>query len=173
MGLVIRRRAAPNDIHNRTAEQINILRQSRLQEAHLHTNLRTLKGVQCAGGKHLKACLRQHRQIGRLPAHQTIGLSVNPNQRGKRIGLPGPMPGVLPIKRIRSRPDAEIRVAGHQRHRRRTQRCHLLCRGGRSRQTKSQYSGCLQQPGNPEESNSFSLFSVLPNHSCLPAAAVC
>ena len=80
------------------------------------------KFVNAARGRDRQARLRQRRHAVRIIAHEPERLAVHADQAHEGMLVLGPVLGVAFRQAVGVRPDAQVRIERHQRHRRRAER---------------------------------------------------
>jgi hypothetical protein len=115
----------PGKVAQRSGEHVQVVRQRGRHERQRDVDPGALELVDATRGKNFQADLRQGGQIRWIVAHQPVRPAIDANQAHQRVGPPGPVAGDVVGEPIGARPDAEVRVAGHQWHGRRSQQ-HVL-----------------------------------------------
>ncbi|OQB88838.1 MAG: hypothetical protein BWX84_02741 [Verrucomicrobia bacterium ADurb.Bin118] len=116
----------PSQICDRSGEQIQIVWQRGRHECECQLHTGAFEGIDRAGRQHFEFGLGQRGRVGGSFAHYAKRSAVNPHETGEPLRFAGPVGGVRVGQFVRRRPDAEIRIAGHQRHGGWAQRGRLL-----------------------------------------------
>ena len=120
-GLAIGRVGRRGDIGDRAREDVEVVGQGRGEECQLQGDALAGKRIDRLRGGDLESGLRQGRQGGGFFSHHAELPAVDPDHGRQAVRLAGPVGRVHIRQLVSRRPDREIRVAGHQRHRRRAQ----------------------------------------------------
>ena len=116
MGGAVRGPEFIGHIGDRPGEDIDILRQGGGREGESKAYAGAFEGVNGARGQHIQPGLAKCGGRSRFRPHDAEVVAINGNEALQPVGLAGPV-GRIPVRQVvGGGPDAEVGVAGHERH---------------------------------------------------------